>query len=249
MPVQIKTTTTIHFGDLTWKPDVLRVQSLTCIRLKPTSRALVKIVLAHAGYDPHTFCTKSRPSLYHVSGLLALKALRNTAQAESLQEPTDSGQGSKRRLFQCTPKTKPKKPRVSRDKLNELRASPSVIHVDDGDVKLAFQRPVKNTDDIVIPLDATCIDNTLDFIVKNGVYLHEFTHTRPYRMSGRKFVRTFGKYVYRAGAEGSLTRLEPSGSEDDALEADAGDNGGERSDGHVELELDVDGLPSASDSD
>ena len=141
--IEIEHTITIRCGKKKWQPATFNVGGNQCIRLTP-SHGLTGVVAAFAGIEFTKDDMAVYPSLANAEGFVKMKELRNSAQAAELKPPI-------RTLFDITYVKANKKPKRSHGQVSGLRACPELFDLTvSGGKSVCMQRPIQNTDNIVI---------------------------------------------------------------------------------------------------
>ena len=209
--IEIEHTITIRCGKKKWQPATFNVGGNQCIRLTP-SHGLTGVVAAFAGIEFTKDDMAVYPSLANAEGFVKMKELRNSAQAAELKPPT-------RTLFDTTNAKANKKPKRSHGQVSGLRACPELFDLTvSGGKSVCMQRPIQNTDNIVIRATDENIRACLECIA-NGVDKSMFLAKRGYKTSGHSGVWKNGNYMYTKTPEGR-ERFVPNGDDEDDAQID-----------------------------
>ncbi len=204
-PVTIHRTVEIHCNGKKWRPDIVKVGDIDCVKIPPNDRTLVQIVAAICGIPLSQDDMKKRPSLTNVEGFVKLQELRNQAQASELNPPQTKPQ---RRLFGSqeggnnnSKGKKAHRAKRSHQQMSDLRSSPQLFDIKVSDAEhddkfVCLQRPIKHTDMIVVKLDETNLYNCLGFVTKHGIEKESLFTKRAYQTSGQQGIWKYGKYMY-----------------------------------------------------
>ena len=180
-------------GCQAWKPKVVTVGDDKCVKLTPSDFGLVSVVATLNGVTG--LKSKERPSLTNCKGYLALKQVRNRAQAKEIDPGSD-----RKKLFDDEAVDDNKKRKRSANAVADLRVNPQLFAVDvgiDGSYAEAWmQRPISSTDDIVVKADDESLSNVIKFIAKTEFDVSDLYARRAYRSSGEKGVWKFGDTFY-----------------------------------------------------
>ena len=198
----------VSWGTKKWKAKVCTVGAVDCVRLPSHDASLARLVAAMAKIDMASL-KMQHPRLEYVPGFIELRRLRNMAQATSLSQPVAADVQStkkKRKLFADDEESGRKRrlPKHSRTDAQHLRENPTMIQVDVGRTGINMQRPVQDTDEIVIEGDNESIQAALEFIADAGMEVYELLSKRDYRQSGTLGVWKVGKKYYNKDDVGKL---------------------------------------------
>ena len=216
--IEIQRSVEIRCNDATWRPPIIKIEGVECIRLATNDQSLVRLVASISDIKLPSQIQirkdKLKLNLTGVSGFCNLRKMRNDAQASELVSDAP-----RQALFAApdgSAMTSAKKHKRTHEQLSDLRSNSELFDVPVGDgVHVCLQRPILNKDVIVAKLDDDNVRNTLRIITGEGFDMDDvFAGTRSYRQFPGAW--KFGKYVY-AKSEGSLQRrknLEASDEED-----------------------------------
>ena len=152
-----------------WRPQIVKLGDVECIRFAVYDTALVNVVASLAGFNIDKDDRKKRPTLNKVPGFIEIKDARNKAQALELHGPAQP----RRSLFgtqedDADKPSKAKKAARTLGQLSDLRSNPELFDVKIGDTVVCLQRPIKHTDVIVARLDDQNIRPVFKIILGDG---------------------------------------------------------------------------------
>ena len=213
-------------GAKPWVVKMLDVGGEKCVMIDPRDRALVHLVAGRCDVKLDAADLKRNPSLKHIAGYVDLFERRNTAQAIEL---TTDGDAPRRRLFESPDseqkQSKAKRTRVTRVEMADMRSNPELFNVKlDDDTSVMLQRPIHQTDRLVVKLDADNVAAFIDFMVNSGVQKDDFFCARRYNIDamGTYTYKAHGKaYAYRKSDDGLQRIAEPQALGD--VELDEGE--------------------------
>ena len=214
--VEIEKSIVIRIDGTPFKPKLITYDNgQECIALSATHYPLVAAVASVAGVNLKAKMSP-RPSLTNVSGYIKVKQARNEAQAASLvRTPTP------KKLFgePTNGLPPPIKRRRTAQEIASQRVEPQLFDVTlpNGDT-VSMQRPVKQTDELIIPLDEGTIKAIVTFIVEDGVTIDTLTMKNAYAASGVPGTWKTGPYFYNkdGGKHVSKVGVCGDGSDEDS---------------------------------
>ena len=228
--------TVVTFGSRRWSFQTCMVGDVECVELNPNDRGLVLMVAAEAGLDCRRLGkSRPQPSLSNADGFIALKEIRDKAQAMELEGGGSTQATPKKSMFDDEVKVTPKKKRrMSMQVLSERRESPELFTMMVDGMPVVAQRPILSRDKLIVKLETESLVNAIKFIVSKGVTDECLLKKRQYGAHG-KGVWSFhrARYFYKKTPEGYQRTTATDGDEVREESKDA--------DGDGELDVDVEG--------
>jgi hypothetical protein len=212
--VKIEKSIVVRINGTPFRPKLITYDNgQECIALSATHYPLVAAVASVAGVSLKAKMSP-RPSLTNVSGYIKVKHARNEAQAASLvSTPTPKAVFGEPTDGLPTPRKRQKR---TAQEIAYQRVEPQLfdVTIPNGDT-VSMQRPVKQTDELVIPLDEGTIKTIVTFIVEDGVTIDTLTSKRDYAASGVPGTWKTGPYFYNKDGGKHVSKVGVCGDGDD----------------------------------